>query len=92
MKPCSKCYFTTIGYLISLSAFNKQLNCTCQVSYFGLKGIILSRDIFNYYSITVEVNPEKGYSKYGSDCACSSSILLVVKFYLRFKQYMQYNL
>ena len=41
-------------------AFNKRLNCTCYVSYFGLKSIILSRDIFDYYLIIEEVNPELG--------------------------------
>ena len=49
---------TAVGYLISFIVFNKQLNCTCCVSYFGLKGIILSQDIFDYYSIIEEVNPE----------------------------------
>ena len=53
----SKCFLTTIGYLNSFLAFNKQLNCICRVCYFGLKGIILSRDIIDYYSIIVKVNP-----------------------------------
>ena len=49
---------TTVGYLISFLALNKQLNCTCCVSYFGLKDIIFSQDILDYYFIIEEVNPE----------------------------------
>ena len=49
-------YLTFRTYLNLILDFNKQLNCTCYVSYFGLKGIILSRNIFDYYLIIVEVN------------------------------------
>ena len=51
-------YLIVRTYLNLLLDFNKQLNCTCFVSYFGLKGIILSRDTFDYYSIILEVNLE----------------------------------
>ena len=51
-------HLTFRTYLNLVLDFNKQLNCTWCISYFGLKGIILSRDIFNYYSIIVEVNLE----------------------------------
>ena len=77
MKHRSKCYLTTVGYLILFLACNKQLNCTCQISYFVLNGIILSQDIFNYYSITVEVNPElRGFIKFTKS---SLSLYLVVR-------------
>ena len=53
--------------------FNKQLNCTCCVIYFGMKGIIFSLDIIDYYSIIVEVNLElQGFKK-----LTKSSLLLV---------------
>ena len=56
---------TTLGYLFLFLEFNKQLNCTCCVSYFGPNGIILSQDIFDYYSIIEEVNPElQGFIKF----------------------------
>ena len=41
-------YLTVRTYLNLVLDFNKQLNCTCCVKLFRLKGIILSRDIFDY--------------------------------------------
>ena len=41
------------------------MNCTSRVSYFGLKGIILSRDTFDFYSINEDVYPElRGFIKF----------------------------
>ena len=57
-------HLTVRTYLSLVLDFNKQLNCTCCVSYFRLKGIILSRDIFDYFAIIVEVNLEiRGFTK-----------------------------